>query len=51
MKKSTTKKIEEYTDLAVEKTVELLAIDSPTCFTDMAADWVTTHMRLLSTAR
>ena len=30
----------KYTDYAVEKTVELLAIDSPTGFTAQAADWV-----------
>lgn len=29
-----------YADFAVEKTVELLAIDSPTGYTDAAAEWV-----------
>ena len=29
-----------YTDYAVEKTVELLAIDSPSGYTDAAAEWV-----------
>ena len=29
-----------YADLAVEKTLELLSIDSPTGFTERAADWV-----------
>lgn len=32
--------MEQYTTYAVEKTVELLAIDSPTGFTKVAADWV-----------
>ena len=30
----------KYTEYAVEKTVELLAIDSPTGYTDAAAEWV-----------
>ena len=30
----------KYTEYAVEKTVELLAIDSPTGYTDTAAEWV-----------
>ena len=29
-----------YADYAVEKTVELLAIDSPSGYTDAAAEWV-----------
>lgn len=32
--------MEQYTTYAVEKAVELLAIDSPTGFTKVAADWV-----------
>ena len=32
--------MEQYTTYAVEKAVELLAIDSPTGFTKIAADWV-----------
>lgn len=32
--------MEQYTTYAVEKSVELLAIDSPTGFTKVAADWV-----------
>lgn len=32
--------MEQYTTYAVEKAVELLAIDSPTGFTKLAADWV-----------
>ena len=32
--------MEQYTTYAVEKAVELLAIDSPTGFTKFAADWV-----------
>lgn len=32
--------MEQYTDFAVKKAVELLAIDSPTGFTAVAADWV-----------
>ena len=32
--------MEQVTDFAVKKAVELLAIDSPTGFTAAAADWV-----------
>lgn len=39
--------MEQYTTYAVEKAVELLAIDSPTGFTKVAADWVKTEFESL----
>ena len=39
--------MEQYTTYAVEKAVELLAIDSPTGFTKVAADWVKTEFEAL----
>ena len=39
--------MESYTTYAVEKAVELLAIDSPTGFTKVAADWVKAEFEAL----
>ena len=39
--------MEQYTTYAVEKAVELLAIDSPTGFTKVAADWVKKEFEVL----
>ncbi len=39
--------MEQYTTYAVEKAVELLAIDSPTGFTKVAADWVKAEFEAL----
>ena len=39
--------MEQYTTYAVEKAVELLAIDSPTGFTKVAADWVKKEFKAL----
>ncbi len=33
--------LKQYTDFAVQKTVELLSIDSPSCYTKEAVEWVT----------
>ena len=39
--------LKEYMEFAVEKTVELLAIDSPTGYTEEAAHWVAEEFRAL----
>lgn len=39
--------MKEYTEYAVEKTCELIAIDSPSGFTDKAADWVKNEFNAL----
>ena len=38
---------QKYADYAVEKAVELLCIDSPTGFTEKAAEWVLDAFRSL----
>lgn len=38
---------QKYADYAVEKAVELLGIDSPTGFTEKAAEWVLDAFRSL----
>ena len=39
--------MEKYTEYAVQKTCELLAIDSPSGFTDKAAQWVKNEFSVL----
>ncbi len=40
-------KFEKYTDYSIEKTVQLLEIDSPTGFTDNAAEWTKNEFEAL----
>lgn len=47
MSENKTTDLAEYTDFAVKKAVEVLAIDSPTGYTERAANWVMTEFRAL----
>ena len=42
-----TKTVKDYTEFAVEKACELLAINSPSGYTDEAADWIVAQFKEL----